>query len=136
MVTNLIFFLYGIKIDYIRQRENEYIFFFNDDFYVFKECFDTEEKLIFLNKLNLTNNRFHILIKNRYSHFLSSFNNSFYVLMKVRIKTNRLVVLDDVLENNFVLSTIDERDLNWMRLWKEKVDQVAKAEEKRKTEFL
>ena len=97
MVTNLIFFLYGIKIDYIRQRENEYIFFFNDDFYVFKECFDTEEKLIFLNKLNLTNNRFHILIKNRYSHFLSSFNNSFYVLMKVRIKTNRLVVLDDVL---------------------------------------
>lgn len=124
MVTNLIFYLYGIKIDYIRQRENEYIFFFNDDFYVFKECFDTEEKLIFLNKFNLTNNRFHILIKNRYSHFLSSFNNSFYVLMKVRIKTNRLVVLADVLENNFVLSTIDERDLNWMRLWKEKVDQV------------
>lgn len=124
MVTNLIFFLYGIKIDYIRQRENEYIFFFNNDFYVFKECFDTEEKLIFLNKFILTNNRFHSLIKNRYSRFLSSFNNSFYILMKVRIRTNRFVVLDDVLENNLILSTIDARDLNWTRLWKDKVDQV------------
>jgi hypothetical protein len=124
MVTNLIFFLYGIKIDYIRQRENEYIFFFNNDFYVFKECFDTEEKLIFLNKFILTNNRFHSLIKNRYSRFLSSFNNSFYILMKVRIRTNRLVVLDDALKNNLILSTIDERTLNWTRLWKEKVDQV------------
>lgn len=124
MVTNLIFFLYGIKIDCIRQREHEYIFFFNNDFYVFKECFDTEEKLIFLNKFILTNNRFHSLIKNRYSRFLSSFNNSFYILMKVRIRTNRFVVLDDVLENNLILSTIDERTLNWTRLWKEKVDQV------------
>ena len=124
MITNLIFFLYGIKVDYIRQKDNEYIFFFDNNFYIFKECFETEEKIVFLDSYIVRSVYFHVFIRNRYSNFLSSFNNRFYVLMKVIIKTNRLLLLDDILKCNFTLSTINNRDLEWVELWKKKVDQV------------
>ena len=40
------------------------------------------------------------------------------------IKTNRLLLLDDILKCNFTLSTINNRNLEWVELWKKKVDQV------------
>lgn len=124
MVTNLIFFLYGMKVDYVRRKDKSFIFSFDNSFYIFKECLDLEERLVYLNNFIIYNNTFHTLVKNRYSRYLSSFDNSFYVLMRVKVKTNRLVLLEDFYRNKKALSTVAKNEFNWVRLWKEKIDQV------------
>lgn len=125
MITNLIYFLYNIKVDYIRRKNNSYIFSFNNAFYIFKDTFMIEENVVFLN--NFINDRvmFHSLIKNRYSKYLSRFNDKYYILMKVKFNMNRLLLLEDIYNtNNYNISYVSRNDFNWVKLWKRKIDQV------------
>ena len=124
MLTSLISFLYEIKVDCLRKNGNGYVFFYNNNFYIFKETVLNEDNIVYLNQFIDDRVGFHILIKNRYNRFLSAFNNKNFILMRVRFKENRLLLLDDIYINNSVISYVKRDDFNWVNLWKKKIFQV------------
>lgn len=125
MITNLISFLYDMNIDCIRKDNNDYVFSYNDFFYIFKNVSISEENIAYLNNFINDSNKFHYLIKNRYGKYLSLFNNKYYVLMKVRFNINRLLLFDDISgDNKYVYSYMKRNDFSWINLWKNKIDQV------------
>jgi len=124
MITNLIYFLYNIKIEYIRKSKDSYIFFYDNSFYIFKQCYITEDYLLGLyNYINDKDGLYHSIIKSRYNKLISNYNNNSYILMKVKVNSNRLLLLEDIYSNKNV-SYIKKNSLNWSYLWKLKVDQV------------
>jgi len=124
MITNLISFLYDINVDYIRKHHDNYIFSYNNSFYLFKRTFLKEEDIYYLNGYINIKSLFHLLIKNRYSRYLSSFNNGYFVLMKIKFKTNRNVLLEDICDDNIIISYVNRKNFKWVNLWKNKIDQV------------
>ena len=121
MLTNLIYYLYNIKTDYIRKNKDSYIFIYEDIFYIFKPTTLNEEYIFYITKYFVYNDFFHILIKNKNNKYISKYENKDYVLMKVRLKSNRLLTVNDIIDNNFVISI---NNINWVDLWKRKIDQV------------
>jgi hypothetical protein len=121
MLTNLIYYLYNIKVDYIRKNKDNYNFVYENDFYILKPTTLSDEYIFYINKYFIYNNLFHILIKSRYDKYIIKYNDKEYVLMKVRFGTNRLLMVDDIINNNLILNI---NKINWIDLWKRKIDQV------------
>ena len=126
LITNLISFLYNIKVEYIRKRNNSYVFFYNNKFYIFKECYLTNEYLLYINYfIDNRNFLFHTLVKNKQNKFLSSYADKSYILMQVNINVNRFLFINDILELGKYNITYVKKDVfNWVNLWKNKIDQV------------
>ncbi len=126
MITNLISFLYDIKVEVVRKSNNSYIFLYNDDFYIFKKCNLREDYLMYIyNYINDSNTLYHNIVKNRHNKYVSSYNNENYILMKIKFNINRMLLLDDIyLSGAHHVSYMRKNDFNWTKLWKLKIDQV------------
>lgn len=124
MITNLISFLYDIDVDYIRKNNDSYVFYYNNSFYIFKQTTLDEKYIAYLSNFLLDKGMFHSLIKNRYYTYLSKFNNEYYVLMKAKFNVNRMLLLNDFFDNAFIVSYISRDNFMWLKLWKNKIDQV------------
>jgi len=124
MITNLIYFLYNIKVDYIRKNLDNYIFFYNNNFYIFKECFFDEKYLnSFYSYIN--NTYFHDVVRNKNNKLVSNYNNHFYILMRVKFNINRILMIDDILNLKYLsVFNVLKKNFNWSRLWKSKIDQI------------
>jgi len=125
MITNLIDYLYNIKIDYVRKSKSGYIFFYEDNFYIFKEFYGDKDNLKYIvnicNKFNLP---YHEVVKNKSNDLLSLYQGINYILMKVKFKANRKLLITDLIDNNYYISYIPKKDFFWKKLWIRKIDQV------------
>ena len=83
MVTNLIYYLYDIKVDVVRRNNDKYIFYYNDKYYIFKEIFD--EFKVYRYFSYLKNNMFHSIVKNKDGREVSNYNNHKYILLCVNV---------------------------------------------------
>lgn len=126
MITNLISFLYDIKVEVIRRNNDGYVFLYNNNFYIFKNCQMNEEYLQYIYNFISNNSLFHKIIKNRHNKYISTYDNQNYILMMVKFNVNRMLLLEDIYNsNNYHISYVRKKDFNWIKLWKIKVDQVA-----------
>ena len=121
MVTNLIYYLYGIKVNVIREHNGKYIFSINNNLYIFKEIFD--ENKVYKNISYIDTNLYHEIIRDVKNRVVSSYNNHLYVLMAVKIGVNRNIIIDDLMQNR-ILYYINLNSFKWIELWKNKIDQV------------
>lgn len=126
MITNLIFFLYGIKVEYIRKNRDSYVFYYDNNFYIFKEVFFNEEYLSYIYNFIVNSDiLFHSVIKNKNNKLISIYDNKRYVLMMVKFNMNRTLMLSDILDlGKYHFSYISKNRFNWIDLWKYKIDQV------------
>lgn len=126
MITNLISFLYDIKVETIRKHNDDYIFYYNKHFYIFTKCYEKEEKIRYIyNYAHNNSNLYHTIIKNRHNKYVSNYNNEYYILMMINFNLNRKLLFEDV--NNSTkthISYIGKTNFNWTKLWKQKIDQV------------
>lgn len=125
MITNLINYLYNIKIDYIRQINNGYIFFYDNNFYIFKEF--SGDKVYFEKIINFSNKddfNYHVVIKNKDNSFISFYQGISYILMRVKFNGNRRVLINDLFHNINIFYIIKKDDFFWKKLWSSKIDQV------------
>lgn len=121
MVTNLIYYLYDIKVDVVRRNNDKYIFYYNDKYYIFKEIFD--EFKVYRYFSYLKNNMFHSIVKNKDGREVSNYNNHKYILLCVNVLENRNISVSDLL-NKEIMYRISFNELPWFSLWKNKIDQV------------
>lgn len=126
MIINLIAFLYDIKVEIVRKKGESYIFMFKNDFYIFQKCFINNDYLTYIyNFIENSNVPFHKIIKNRHNKYVSTYNNENYILMVIKFNTNRLLVIEDILNScRYHVSYVRKGNFNWPKLWKNKIDQV------------
>ncbi len=127
MITNLISFLYDIKVETIRKNNNSYIFYYNEHFYIFRKCYENEEKIGYIYNYiyNNDNYLYHIIVKNKHNKYVSNYNNENYILMMVKFNLNRKLMFNDVYDSTkYYISYIKKKDFSWSKLWKQKIDQV------------
>ncbi len=125
MITNLISFLYNIKVEIIRRHNDDYIFYYNKHFYIFMKCYEKEEKIRYIYNYINNNNLYHTIVKNRHNKYVSNYNGENYILMMIKFNINRRLLLEDINNstNNYI-SYIKKINFNWGSLWKQKIDQV------------
>ena len=58
MITNLISFLYDIEIETIRKNNNSYIFYYSEHFYIFRKCYENEERIDHIYKYIYNNSEY------------------------------------------------------------------------------
>ncbi len=122
MITNIIYYLYNIRIDYLRYINDKYVFSYNNDIYLFKEVFVPEEYLQFIIR---SNDLFHVVIKGKNNRYVTVYRDKRYILMKVKIRENRFVLFDDFYKmKNYIVQTTYFSSFNWLELWKRKIDQI------------
>ncbi len=126
MITNLISFLYDIKVEVIRKNNDGYVFLYNNNFYIFKNCQMNEEYLQYIYNFISNDSFFHKIIKNRHNKYISTYDNQNYILMMVKFNVNRMLLLEDIYNSgSYHISYVKKKDFNWIKLWKIKIDQVA-----------
>ena len=94
---------YGMDVDKIIKTNSNYIFTYNKEKYLFYKCFNNfnmEEIIKITSYLYSKNIPMHILIKNKNNDFITSKDNSTYILMKVICKEK--VTYDDIINFNFI----------------------------------
>ena len=126
MITNLISFLYDIKVETIRKKQDGYVFLYNNNFYLFKKCYINEDYIAYIYNFIIDNNNlYHNVIKNRHNQYISNYNNESYILMKIKFNINRKLLLEDIYNSgSYHVTYIKNKNFNWTKLWKVKIDQV------------
>lgn len=111
---------YGMDVDKIIKTNSNYIFTYNKEKYLFYKCFNNfnmEEIIKITSYLYSKNIPMHIFIKNKNNDFITSKDNSTYILMKVICKEK--VTYDDIINFNFIYSN---GKCKWKELWSYKND--------------
>ena len=111
---------YGMDVDKIIKTNSNYIFTYNKEKYLFYKCFNNfnmEEIIKITSYLYSKNIPMHIFIKNKNHDFITSKDNSTYILMKVICKEK--VTYDDIINFNFIYSN---GKCKWKELWSYKND--------------
>ena len=121
MVTNLIYYLYDIRVDVIRKSKDKYIFYYDNKYYIFKEIYD--EGKIYRNLSYIDGGYFFEIIPNKSNNFVSNYNNRLYILLCVNKIENRNINVNDLLNKNIIYNIPFDKFL-WISLWKNKIDQV------------
>lgn len=121
MVTNLIYYLYDIRVDVVRKSKDKYIFYYDNKYYIFKEIYDEDK--IYRNLSYIDSGYFYEIIKNKSNNFVSNYNNRLYILLCVNKIENRNINVNDLLNKNIIYNIPFNKFL-WISLWKNKIDQV------------
>ncbi len=124
-MKNIIEYYYNIYITEIRMIEDNYYFIYNGNEYIFSLITNIEEleEKYLLNKQIFNNNLFHTIIMNKEKKIVTFDGSNYYILLKVNLKFNRSINLDDVIEcSNIPLSSVKEQSLEWKKLWQQKID--------------
>ena len=125
MITNLIYYLYNIKVDYIRKAKYGYIFSYNNSFYIFKEYFGDKSNLLYIvNLCNKFNLLFHEVVLGNNKELVTKYQGKMYILMKIKFNINRKLIINDLVNNHYIVSYVSKKDFFWHRLWSNKIDQV------------
>lgn len=121
-MKNIIDYYYNLNINSITKIMNNYYFNYNGNLYMFYLIDYVQEIKDINTKLNLVNKNFHQLVLNKNNEFITFDGHNNYILMKINIKTNKIITFCDLLEfkkNNIL---IENKTNNWIKLWKEKID--------------
>lgn len=121
MVTNLIYYLYDIRVDVVRKSKDKYIFYYDNKYYIFKEIYDEDK--IYRNLSYIDSGYFYEIIPNKSNNFVSNYNNRLYILLCVNKLENRNININDLLNKNNI-HNIPFNKFSWISLWKNKIDQV------------
>ena len=122
MITNIIYYLYNIKVDFLRYINDKYVFYYNNDIYLFKEVFVLEEYLQFIIR---NNDLFHTVVKGKNNQYIMVYKDKRYILMKVKIRENRFVLFNDFYKmKNYIVYSVYFSNFSWLELWKRKIDQI------------
>ena len=122
-MKNLIDYYYNLNIYNLRAYEKNYLFNSNNNLYLLYKVNKTDDinymKYILDNYKNIY---MHIPILNKEADLLTFDGNYYWILFLINIKNNRVVLFKDILfflNNNISVQNIK---LNWIDLWKKKVD--------------
>lgn len=125
MITNLIYYLYNIKIDYIRKTRYGYIFSYNNSFYIFKEYNGDKNNLLYVvNLCNKFNLLFHEIVLGNKKELITKYQDKTYILMKIKFNTNRKLLISDLMNSHHIVTYVSKKDFFWKGLWIKKIDQV------------
>jgi hypothetical protein len=122
-MKSLIEYYYNIYISEIRFIDGKYHFIHNDTEYIFERINEdeVEAKLDFIQYIQSKNKYFHTIIRNKKNETLTFDGENHNVLLKVNLKNNRIINLNDILQ--CTRSITEEFSTNkWKKLWEEKID--------------
>ncbi len=122
-MKNFLDYFYDIKVNDIYDEKKYYSFYFNNylyRLYIYDELNDLNILFNICERLSY-NTLISIIIKNRYSDIISSYNNTNYILIKMFINPNKNITLEELSSlNNVIIS--NRIKTNWGLLWSNKID--------------
>lgn len=118
IINNELLYFYNFK-------DPKMIIYDDNNYFLYKENIYQLYKLkdFNYNHINMYDNNFHKVIRNKFNNIVSIINNKYYVLLKVNIKKyNRLLTIDDliVVSKKAYYSQYNKKDI--FNLWKNKID--------------
>ncbi len=118
-MENFILYYYNINISNVVCCSDYYYFFQNEDMYYFCISNRLETEITSIVSYPLEN-KYHILIKNKFNKYLTEYNDKTYILFKIN------TLLDDhILFNNLLLNykiPVIKPRLLWQNIWQTKID--------------
>ena len=123
-MKSLIEYYYNVNISRIRMIEGKYHFLYNGQEYIFeqfKENKDAPNSLKFILQLSTMNENFHSIILNKERKVLTYDGEELYILLKVNLKNNRIINLNDIMQSTIPVSS-NTNATKWKTLWEEKID--------------
>lgn len=119
-MNNIIEYYYNIKIDNIKQKENNYILKSKNNIFVLKEIYS-------INNINsiytISNNQIiNTIIPNKEHNLFTNINNKLYSLLLIkRVSILSIANISNLSNTNINIITELERN-NWELLWSERID--------------
>ena len=123
-MENYILYYYNLNIKNVVKLDNCYYFTSDSDTFYFCKTEYGEKELEKLNENVMVNTKYHLMIRNRFYKFLSSYEDSSYVLVRINTLLNDYVLFDDLLYGNKI--RMDKPMVEWPRIWQAKIDYMEK----------
>ena len=123
-MENYILYYYNLNIKNVVKLDNCYYFTSDSDTFYFCKTEYGEKELEKLNENVRVNPKYHLMIRNRFYKFLSSYEDSSYVLVRINTLLNDYVLFDDLLYGNKI--RMDKPMVEWPRIWQAKIDYMEK----------
>lgn len=124
MMKNIIEYFYKIEIEQIRYINEKYYILSDNNNYIFEEC----KNRIEIKVLEETQryNKFHRIVTNIQGGIITTYENVNYILLKVVLKENRKITLQDIEEISSlnVMNSLVQPE--WNILWSRKIDNFEK----------
>ena len=126
-MKDFIWYFYKIKIDMINSYNNYYSFTYNNSIY---KLYIVSENinisfLITLDKRLLSYTLISEIIVNTDGEYISTYNNTKYILIKLFVNPNKILCLSELISFDYTLY-IDNNITNWGLLWSKKIDYLEK----------
>lgn len=127
-MRNVINYYYNFDIYNLRKIKDNYFLNFKNNLYLFWKV-DYKIDISYVQDLLKSIQfipEFHTIILNRDNQILTFDGNDYYVLLKINIKYNKIVSIDDLLKLNSV-NVLSKQigkfsKFNWIELWSKKID--------------
>ncbi len=127
-MRNVINYYYNFDIYNLRKIKDNYFLNFKNNLYLFWKV-DYKIDISYVQELLKSIQfipEFHTIILNRDNQILTFDGNDYYVLLKINIKYNKIVSIDDLLKLNSV-NVLSKQigkfsKFNWIELWSKKID--------------
>ena len=120
-------YFYGLTTHEIRYDKSMIAFEIDGGKYILKEINeqDISKVLKSIGLVKKQNSKYHEPVYTKLGELLSNINGKFYILLKISMKSNRKVELEDLLSftaNDVISCTNYRPGENWVQLWENKVD--------------
>ena len=126
-MTEFIKYFYKIEIDDLKSNNKYYSFTYNNSIYklyVVSENINIDF-LVSINKRLLQYTLVSEIIMNTNGEYISSYNNTRYILIKVFVNSNNSLRLSELMSFDYTLYT-ESFNTNWGLLWSKKIDYLEK----------